>query len=81
MDLTDADYDALEAHARGLGNTVNHATRTRLHKLDLIEHGQPDGWPYWHLTPAGWRALSDNTDPNEPDDYRDEQADRWRDDR
>ena len=76
--LTDELYTALLSTARGLGNVVNHTTRQRLEALDLIEHGAPDGWPYWHCTPAGFAALTDE-DPAEPDDYADMQADARRD--
>ena len=76
--LTDVQLAALESTARGLGNTVNHVTRHQLADLDLIEHGAPDGWPYWHLTRAGWRALN-NDDLAEPDDYADMLADARRD--
>ena len=76
--LTDDLLTGLERTARGLGNLVSHVTRQRLEELDLIEHGAPDGWPYWHCTPAGFRALT-NDDPAEPDDYADMAGDARRD--
>jgi len=79
-DLTPTQLAALDLTARGLGYMVNHATRTQLDALGLIEHGAPDGWPYWHCTPAGFRTLAGDTDPNEPDDYCDQIADAWKDD-
>ena len=79
MSLTDSQAAALELTARGLGNTVNKATRDDLDGLGLIAPAKhADEFPYWHLTREGWRALSGD-DPAHEDDYDDQQADAWRD--